>query len=189
MHRALELMVLRRNDDEFIDYDEKTLSDSVNQAINESCDKIDYEKDYQKYYDFIKSVVYYSKEYFKNSKIMLNSTTVEPEMEFSIFDDEIKSKYKTEDDDTPIYLTGSMDLVIIYDDSALIIDYKSDAKGFKDTKQFSDHLKNQYKPQLDIYKKALNDMYNIDENKIQTKILYFYDYNGKNIVKVGEVDL
>ena len=189
MHRALELMVLRRNDDEFIDYDEKTLSDSVNQAINESCDKIDYEKDYQKYYDFIKAVVYYSKEYFKNSKIMLNSAIVEPEMEFSIFDDEIKSKYKTEDDDTPIYLTGSMDLVIIYDDSALIIDYKSDAKGFKDTKQFSDHLKNQYKPQLDIYKRALSDMYNIDENKIKTKVLYFYDYNGKNIVKVGEVDL
>jgi len=67
-------------------------------------------------------------------------------------------------------INGSIDLFLIKDNHIKIIDYKSDISGFKDVESFNKILINRYKPQLEFYKKVINNMFK--DYIIETSIIY-----------------
>lgn len=179
MHRALELMVLRREDNIFESYSLSSINQSVRQAILESCNDIDI-SDYPKYTNFLTAVLKAAIELYKDKKYFINSMEVEPEFGYTIYDDELKNnKFSINGEGLPILLNGSMDLFIKYQNSILIIDYKSDFAGYKNDEQFSNILKEEYQNQLNVYKKSAEVLYpNISD--IKAKIIYFKNYDNIN---------
>ncbi len=188
MHRSLELLVLRRKNDEFIGFKEEEIEAIARTAIYESCNDVDFEKDYQKYERFLISVLNSIIKLYHDEKLFIDSDMVEPEFTYSLFDNN-KIKEFMVDEDSKIYLNGTMDLFIKYKDRILIIDYKSDFIGYQNDKQFNEIIKKEYQSQLNVYRKSAEIMFN-DIKQIETRIIYFkdYDYDKLNIIPV-EVEI
>ena len=184
MHRSLELLILRRKNDDLSNYSEEDLKALARQAIFESGNDIDFDKDYLKYEKFVFSVLKATRNYYKEIKLLKDAEMVEPEFSYSLFKNEKIDEFKT-DDDSLIYLNGTMDLFIKYKDKILIIDYKSDFIGYQNDKQFSEIIKNEYQNQLNVYRKSASIMFD-DIKNIETKIIYFknYDYEKEYIEPV-----
>jgi len=183
MHKALELLILRRHDNELNNYNDEEIEKIANMAINDSCNLVDYEKDYLKFYKFLISILKSIKDFYKEINLFKDAEMIEPEFTYSLFDNENIKEFKI-NENSKIYLNGTMDLFIKYNNKILIIDYKSDFIGYQNDEQFKNILISEYKNQLDVYKKSAEIMFNI--KNIETKIIYFknYDYNNLNIEPV-----
>lgn len=175
MHRSLELLILRRKNNDLSNYSLDDLKALARQSIYESANDIDFTNDYIKYEKFIISVLKATKKYYSEISLLKDAVMVEPEFSYSLFENKVIDEFKT-DADSLIYLNGTMDLFIKYKDKILIIDYKSDFIGYQNDEQFSYIIKNEYQNQLNVYRKSAEIMFK-DINKIETKIIYFKNYN------------
>lgn len=184
MHRALELLVLKRLNDNFDGINDTVIENIAKTTIYESANDVDFDKDYNKINKFVISVLKATLKLYKNLNIFNDAIIVEPEFTYSLFDKNLEKEFKL-NDYSKIYLNGTMDLFIKYKDSILIIDYKSDFIGYQNDEQFAEILKNEYQNQLNVYKKSASLMFN-DVKNIKTQIIYFkdYDYDNLNIIPV-----
>jgi len=155
LHRCMELLIN--------DYD-RSIDDIVLEAILEKSNDIN---DKEQYHKYLLKVVKAIKDLFDKDS-SFNNFNKYLEYKFSIFNKDKKE-----------LITGSIDLLLIKDDEALIIDYKSDIAGFTDVASFEELLKKRYKPQLDIYKEIISKLFNV--NKISTSIIYVEEDNDNQI--------
>ena len=87
-------------------------------------------------------------------------------------------------------LNGSIDLLSINGENAVIIDYKSDSFPW-DIEEIIKHdiLIEKYKKQLDEYESTVRTLIPNIKN-IEKKIIFFTDYSRKNgTIKVNEMSL
>lgn len=100
--------------------------------------------------------------------------TLYPEMTFSYYDDAI--------------INGSIDLLCLKEDEALIIDYKSDEADYLDDQIFEEVLKERYQSQIALYEDAVKRI--CKASKITKKIIYFKHYDvEKSDVELKELEL
>ena len=168
-----------------LDYPYSTIEQSIQQSLNESCNEVNYLGAYDKYKPFLEAVLKAALKFYQDNKYLSDAEMIEPEFEFSIFDSSTNDNPLSLDGitDKPIYLNGSMDLFIKYQDEIFIIDYKSDFAGYKNDDDFSKLLREEYKNQIDIYKKSAKILFpNI--NKIRGSVIFFKNYDSKN--KIAE---
>lgn len=179
MHRALELLILRRKNNNLKEYD-IDLNQIAKNTILESSSEFNIRKDYDKYYKFIISVLKNTLKYYQDINLLDNAIFVEPEYSYSLYDDSGIDEFKINKDlSNDIYLTGTMDLFIKYENKILIIDYKSDFIGYENDEQFIDILKKEYQNQLYVYRKSAEIMFDIKD--IETKIIYYKNYDSSSL--------
>lgn len=188
MHRALELLVLRRDKDDLSDVTKGDIDQIILTSLRESTNDL-IEVDTTKHERFLRAVLNSAKEYYFNNKYLCNADMVEPELTYQMLDEDIESPFRIEEGNLPIYLNGTMDLFIKYKDSILIIDYKSDFAGYQNEAQFSEILKSEYENQLKVYKESAGRMFP-DIKNITAKIVYFreYDYDKCSVIAT-EIDV
>ena len=188
MHRIFELIVNSYViNKKILGINDKEVKSIINLAIIESYDTISkfklFESGKQKIDDYIgklKEVLHEDVEKFLKSDLMTktipNAKQIFTELSFEYVDNEYKvendKKFK---DGLESLVNGRADLVIINkDDSVLIVDYKSNINGSLSPANFKKHLDNEYKAQLDFYKRVLNKVCQEDEGKIETQIYNKY---------------
>ena len=159
LHRAFELLVLnerlveKMSKDEIIEFVIKEREDSIKTNI------IEYKK-------FITVCLNELDSYFRKNSIY--STMLLPEFPFSCkLDDGLVSN-------------GSIDLLSLVDENAIIYDYKSDeAEYIINDKDFEDTLEEKYSIQLSEYEKVIR-IIEPRIKKISKKIIYFRRYDKEN---------
>ena len=184
MHRVFELIVNSYIiNKKMLDAKSKEIETIINLAIIESYDTISkfkmFESKEQKIDDYIgklKDVLKEDIEKFIKSDLMTktipNAKQIFTELSFEYVDEE-NGIYNNKNFNKELksLVNGRADLVIINkDDSVLIVDYKSNINKNVDKEKFKAHLDNEYKAQLDFYKRVLNKVYQKDESKIETQI-------------------
>lgn len=184
MHRVFELIVNSYIiNKKILDAKSKEIETIINLAIIESYDTISkfkmFESKEQKIDDYIgklKDVLKEDIEKFIKSDLMTktipNAKQIFTELSFEYVDEE-NGIYNNKNFNKELksLVNGRADLVIINkDDSVLIVDYKSNINKNVDKEKFKAHLDNEYKAQLDFYKRVLNKVYQKDESKIETQI-------------------
>jgi len=103
---------------------------------------------------------------------MKQAVKIEKELPFTTLLD-AKSVYPDLDEfQMDILIQGVVDLLVIFKDKAVLIDFKSDQ--IKDDEISINRLKKQYQTQLNIYKKALENRFIDVEIK---PILYLFEVN------------
>ena len=165
LHRAFELLVIKKNNNDKVDYNEIT-----EDAIKENLELVD---DISGYNEFINTCLINLDKYYNDNHIY--DSKLYPEFTFC---------YKNDNEIS----NGSIDLLSICDDKIVIYDYKSDvAEYITDDNVFEATLDEKYVNQLNDYEGVVNSLYNLPVYK---KIIYFrrYDKNKKYIeVKVHNI--
>ena len=142
MHRAFELLIKGYD----IDY-------SIKLAIEENKDDIN---DIDSYYRFIKASINELNKYYKDKGYY--NYKLYPELGFSYLKDD------------KLISNGSIDLLLIKDDEAIIIDYKSDAAEYIiDDEVFEKTLIEKYENQLNEYELTVKRLFS-NINKISKRI-------------------
>lgn len=103
---------------------------------------------------------------FKEKDILKDSTNIEPEFKFI---------YKDENN----LINGSMDLLIIKKDKAIIIDYKSDIASYQSKEQFEELLNQTYINQIQMYKNTVNKLLHLDN--VETHIVWVEEKENNSI--------
>ena len=93
MHRSLELLILRRKNNDLSNYSEDDLKALARQAIYESANDIDFTNDYIKYEKFIISVLKATKKYYSEISLLKDIVMVEPEFSYSLFENKIIDEF------------------------------------------------------------------------------------------------
>jgi ATP-dependent helicase/nuclease subunit A len=104
-------------------------------------------------------------------KIHQNSIKIQKELPFTTLIDS-KIVYKNEDLNEDILIQGVIDLFVLFDDEAYILDFKSDR--VKDDEDDINRLKKQYSTQINMYKEAIQRIY---ANKKIKALLYLFEIN------------
>lgn len=87
---------------------------------------------------------------------------------------ELPFSYYSDDEEKKIFMKGNADLIITKEDgSAILIDYKSDHDYCVPEEDIQGVFKEKYGPQLSVYKKIINRLLNIPEDKISSYIISF----------------
>ena len=149
LHRCNELFAINPNRD---------FKDIVNTAMKEN-DKVD-----GYYAKYLLKCLYATKELFIKNNYLEN--TLKPEFKFYYFINQ---------ENTPILMNGSIDLLMINDKEINIIDYKSDSADYINKEQFEEILKDNYLPQLEAYKQFCQTIY--PDYKINIKIIWYEEIN------------
>jgi ATP-dependent exoDNAse (exonuclease V) beta subunit len=95
-------------------------------------------------------------------------TTIKAEREkkgeqnlFTAMNAYLEHKKITIEDDQEVWIHGICDLVVEQQDgSIVVVDYKSDTKGFMENAEFHEHLNKKYEGQMTLYKYALERVFN-----------------------------
>ena len=109
---------------------------------------------------FLKTILKRTKEHYQ--ELNLFNKELYPEFTFS---------YQNKNGEI---MNGSIDLLVIDNNQALIIDYKSDEADYLEQNIFEQVLKERYLPQIDCYKEIVKDLVNVET--ITTKIIYYRNY-------------
>ena len=160
MHRAFELLAQGNN--------EKI----VYQVMNEFQDLIlDSEK--IKIEKFLRALILQTAPYLNN--LINDGYSLYPEMTFSYQKD-------------GTIINGSIDLLCLKENNALIIDYKSDEADYLDDDIFKKVLTERYFKQIALYEEAVERL--LKCTNIKKKIIYFKNYDpDKEIVSLKELEL
>lgn len=169
LHRVMELCIL----DNCI-----SINKDVEKAFNENKeDFINGQENLYKYY--LKECANAIITLFNDNGLFEKYNNKMPEFKFYDFSDDLYL-------DEPTLINGSMDLVLMNDAEALIIDYKTDNNIIGKIDEFENILISRYKNQLDAYKKVLSRCNNIDN--INTKIVWIEECTGKSIAHLLKIE-
>ena len=192
MHRAFELIMKRF----FGDIKEvpeglgsaSLLDATIRQAINENRAGIP-KTEINNYFEFLKEAALSFGSWFNTSSIRKEAATIYTELPFSTF----KTR-KSDDIDSPVWLHGSADLVIVNKNgSVIIIDYKSDNdESYNTEADFEARLKGKYSPQIEAYKDAVSMSLNVNRDRITGILISFsqkeLDSNSKLRLRQTYID-
>ena len=140
------------------------------QAVSESSDDIE-EKDIKNYRDFAQKIQLCFARWAYNEKMFRTAREVYTEMPFS---------YYKEDEDIPVWVNGTADLIIQMEDGSYrILDYKSDYAPYLSETDFEISLKERYENQLLEYRYAVSRLFSVEEDQIELGVLSFEGDEGE----------
>lgn len=116
------------------------------------------------YRKYLRKCLFATRDLFTSNNIL--SATLEPEYKFY---------YYITNNQTPILMNGSIDLLMIKDNVVTIIDFKSDAADYQNKEQFEQVLKENYQPQLEAYRDFCLKVY--PNHQIEMKIIWYEEIN------------
>jgi len=157
LHKGMELLI----NDYSIDIDKLST-----QVVNSYLEDIP-TKEVNNYINYLSKCIKAIKFLYDKDSI-IKDYEVYPEYKFCAFINEENA-----------LVNGSIDLLLIKDNHIKIIDYKSDISGFTDNKSFEEILTNRYKPQLDFYKKIINNLF--PSYSVDISIIYIEEDNDNEI--------
>lgn len=202
LHRAMELfvskMLICKSENQSMKKFMRHVYTCALQAVNESKEEIEKGLNWeqsevlsQQYIDFIKKVILTTKDYLNETIFKAEGiVSVLTELPFSYYEDEIsdkleeieKSIFKPAEDfnitkKKSVWVNGTADLLILKEDEAIIIDYKSDLADYIENREdFEKSLEEKYRGQLLLYRYSIHKLYEIPMENIHLHILYFKDY-------------
>lgn len=132
LHKVMELFVLNKSEDA------DKIVDFVVSSIEEDIDKA-------KYRIYLKKCFVSIVDLF-NKNHLLDNKSAYPEHKFISLEKDILAN-------------GSIDLLLMDDKEAVIIDFKSDIASFNNKTQFEELLKKTYSPQINFYEKEVKKLY------------------------------
>jgi ATP-dependent exoDNAse (exonuclease V) beta subunit len=197
MHRSLELLLNRMmhleecNREQQLD---KMVTACVHQAMNEEKNDIA-SAEVEDYKAILPEMLKAYWSWLSQTDYLKGVKAIHTELPFSYLKtiEDIKSENaeylreklkKDELEEVPVWVNGTADLLFLYEDgTALVLDYKSDTIGGLELEQFREDLKKAYGGQLDMYRYAIQKLYDIPLDKITTKLVYFYEKDQQIIVE------
>lgn len=169
MHRCFELIMNRffdkTADNPFEIKLEDLLAGCIHQAINEYIAEIS-ESEEDIFAAFLTEAVMEFGAWFKESDYYKNSEKIYTELPFSYF-------FKKED--TNVWMHGSADVVIrLNNGEFIVLDYKSDSDESYETEEgFEERLRGKYSPQIEAYKSAVTNVFDVNEDMIKSFLISF----------------
>ena len=123
------------------------------------------------YRTYLRKCLFATRDLFAANDML--SATLEPEYKFYYF---------ITNNQTPILMNGSIDLLMIKDNLVTIIDFKSDAADYQNKEQFEQVLKENYQPQLEAYRDFCSKIY--PNHQIEMKIIWYEEINDMTTARI-----
>ena len=156
LHRCNELLIRNNN---------IAVKDIVDMAMKENdCDKNNYRK-------YLSKCLFATKELFDKEKVFTKKLF--PEYKFYC--------YLNNNNEIPVLMNGSIDLLMEEDDKYTIFDYKSDSADYQNKEQFEKLLVENYRHQLEAYKRFLLSLH--PNAKVDLKIIWYEEVDDNVIAR------
>ncbi len=171
LHRTLELLVERYAPDLTSESVTAMVGICTSQALTDYKADIDKEETFTEeelriFIEACAKAFYY---WAKDNKILENAKEIHTELPFSYFEEQEEASGEKR----PEFMKGNADLIIRYDDSVLLIDYKSDNDSLIAEGYMPEVLKEKYSPQLKLYRHMIEKLFKVPEERISLGIISF----------------
>lgn len=169
LHRIMELYVLNKGKVEITYLAKQVISEFKNDIDDES-----------KYFKYLIACGESIANHYQNQGFFDENSTKFTEYKFVT---------RLDVDGVEKLLSGSIDLLVIHNDNtATIVDYKSDIAGFIDNKSFQQKLKDMYLPELDAYRKIVYKIFGVPLENISLHIVYLEEEDERQITHEFDLD-